>query len=171
MMSIKFCLHQTPTSLFAFGTDLSFKICPYLLQGVPMGRRPGLSCSWFLSSTFWPSCPATSAKLPSAREMFGWEGKNQNPINLTRVYEHTARLVVRRTKSVELIYFRKHATASVFMYGWSYSDKLEVNGEEFDTTHIYHGKVSGDPTGYWWGNVHKFVRHSLFRNVFRGRQS
>ena len=56
------------------------------IQGVPIGRRPGLGWLWFESSTIWPSCPATSAKFPSAREEFARQGKTQSSINPTLVY-------------------------------------------------------------------------------------
>ena len=61
------------------------------VQGVPCARRPGLG--WLTWLWFPPSCPATSAKFPSAQAESGrqWNSRNQSR-NLSQRYPVSAHL-------------------------------------------------------------------------------
>ena len=101
-------------------TWMKREICFTNVQGVRIGRRPGLGWLWFESSTIWPSCPATSAKFPSAREEFGRQGNSQNPINPTQVYDQLGRPVFSELESDSLL-------RVIRIYVWRWNNQINAN--------------------------------------------
>ena len=64
-----------------------------IVQVVPCPGRPGLGWLWFQCSTILPSCPAASAKFPSAQAQSGRQWNTRNPSQQNPVYEHMGRPV------------------------------------------------------------------------------